>query len=142
MRKLIKECGKENTVIVSSHILFEIGAVCDRVIVINEGQLIADDTPTTLTASIGTTNRLSARIKGNPSKVTEALLDVESVRKVDRLDETEPGVFDYIISGKESHDIREDVFLKLASKKLPLLSSQSAATSLEEVFLKLTGSRV
>ena len=139
IRKLIKECGKTSTVIVSSHILFEIGTVCDRVIVIHEGQMIADGTPESLTGETEAVGRLIVQIKGEAKRVTEALLKMECVEQVDLLGEVEPGVHEFILSPKEECDIREELFRELAKLDFPLLSSQRAGTSLEDVFLRLTG---
>lgn len=141
IRKLIQECGKKSTIIVSSHILFEIGTVCDRVIVINEGRIIADDSPEKLTTGAGVASRLEMRIKGDPQKVSTVLSGIDNVAQVDMLGEAEPRIYNYVISAKEECDVREDVFRALAKANLPLLFSKSAASSLEDVFLRLTGSR-
>ena len=141
IRKLIKACGRESTVIVSSHILFEIGTVCDRVIVLDQGRIIADDTPEHLTAGTGTASRLALRIKGNPQKAAAALSEIAGITQVELLGEVNLDVHDYIICAQEGHDVREDVFRVLAKADLPLLASQNAAASLEEAFLRLTSSR-
>jgi ABC-2 type transport system ATP-binding protein len=138
IRKLIKDSGKDSTVIVSSHILFEVSTVCDRVIVINEGQIIADDAPENLTTKLFPNDKLSVTIKGDPENVSYVLNSVEGIEQVETLSEAEAGVFDYIVTGNNDRDIREDMFQALAKADLPLLSSHSIKTSLEDVFLRLT----
>jgi len=161
IRNLIKECGKERTVIVSSHILSEVSSICNRVIVIDKGRVIADGAPANLTGGAAL-NTLSVRIKGDSKKVIAALLDVASIEKVEPGDGVssarkagtddqehhgngaggmDNGENDYIVTGKQDCDIREDVFRALAKADLPLLSSVSAAASLEDVFLRLTARR-
>jgi ABC-2 type transport system ATP-binding protein len=138
MRSLVKECGKDSTVIVSSHILSEVQTVCSRVLVINEGQLIADDTPENLTGKSMYSNNLTARIKGDPDKVTAELRKAEGVTQVRRKSKAEPGTYEYIIYGGKENDIREAVFYALAKAGLPIFALHSSEASLEDVFLQLT----
>ena len=147
IRNLIKECGKERTVIVSSHILAEVSSICSRVIVIDKGRVIADGTPGDLGGGAAL-NMLSVRIKGESEKVRAALLGTGTIERVEQTDGDqgkaineqglESGEHEYTVTGKEDCDIREDVFRALAKADLPLLSSVSAAASLEDVFLRLT----
>ena len=138
MRKLIKGSGKQSTVIVSSHILSEIQTVCDRVIVIDGGRVVADDTPQQLTAETAE-GGLRLRIKGEPEQVSQVLLATEGVQRVERLAEAEAGVYDYAIFGESDCDVREALFYALARAELPILATHSGGTSLEDVFLRLTG---
>jgi len=137
IRSLIKECGKKRVVIVSSHILAEISSICSRVIVIDKGRIIADGAPEDLTAGAAL-NRLFVKIKGDPEKVMASLLGVGNIEKVEPRSEVSAGENDYIVTGRQNCDIREDVFRALVKADLPLLSSVSAAASLEDVFLQLT----
>ncbi|MCL2580112.1 MAG: ABC transporter ATP-binding protein [Oscillospiraceae bacterium] len=136
MRGMIKSRGKQSTVIVSSHILSEIQTVCDRVIVINEGRLIADDTPQRLIE--GAAGGLRLRIKGEPEQVRLTLRTVQGVERVERLGTGEPGAHDFVVFSREDCDVREAVFYALAQANMPLLSTGNAGSSLEDVFLRLT----
>jgi len=138
MRNLVKECGKDGTVIVSSHILSEVQTVCDRVIIINEGKLIADGTPEELTGGAVYASNLTVRIKGDPDKVTVELRKAEGVTQVRRTGKAEPGAHEYIVYGKKDSDIREAVFNVMAKAGLPILALHSSEASLEDVFLQLT----
>lgn len=139
IRELIRSAGKSSTVIVSSHILSEIQAICDRVIVIHGGRVIADDTPERLARMIMATHRMVVRVAGEPEQVTAALGSTPGVLKVTRLTEKEPGAFDYRIDGAPDTDIRADVFRSLAGADLPLLCTYHNELSLEDVFLNLVG---
>ncbi len=137
IRSLIKESGKESTVIVSSHILSEIQAICTRVIVLHGGKIIADDTPQNLANQILSTSKLKIRVAGEPERVLAALEGVDSVQRVRALAEAEPGAYDYAVDGKGKTDIRADVFHALAKADLPLLFTHGNDLTLEDVFLSL-----
>lgn len=141
IRSLIEQVGREHTVILSSHILSEIQAVCERVIVLNEGRLVADDTPENLENAIQSKNSCVALIEGEPEQVLAALERAPSVESAERLGLSEPGVWEYRIRGKEDADIRRDVFNVLSEAHLPLLGTRSAHVTLEDVFLRLVGAQ-
>jgi ABC-2 type transport system ATP-binding protein len=144
IRSLIKEMGKNCTVIVSSHILSEIQAMCERVIVLHNGRVIADDTPENLAKAVRSSFRVAARIQGEKGAVEEALKAVPDIKSVKQLAQKEPGAYDYIIESGQERDIRADVFRALAKADLPMLYIYSDELSLEDVFLNLidTNSRI
>ncbi len=137
IRQLIRNTGKSSTVIISSHILSEIQVICSRVIVINGGKIIADDTPKNLVEKASARNKVAARIQGEPQHVTEVLQHAKNVISVKRLSQKEPDAWDYVIEGREGEDIRADVFHALSAADLPLLSTYSQELTLEDVFLHL-----
>ncbi len=137
IRKLIKELGHQSTTIVSSHILSEIQAVCNRVIIIDKGRLIADGTPEGITANTDAGQTLKIGVKGEHDKIAAALANIEGMKALRRIKSAESGVCNYAVSGKKGCDIREGVFRALARADLPLLSSSGAVASLEDVFLRL-----
>ena len=139
IRELIRSAGKSSTVIVSSHILSEIQAICDRVIVIHGGKVIADDTPECLSRMILATHRVVVRVAGACEEVMAALQATPGVVQVTCLTEKEPGAYDYRIDGEPDTDIRADVFRALAKADLPLLCTYNNELSLEDVFLNLVG---
>ncbi len=138
IRSLIKALGKNHTVILSSHILSEVQAVCERVIVINKGKLIADDTPEKLAQSFTTDRHYLLRAKGPEKEMLAGISSVEGVAKAVCLGSKEPGSFDFSIEPKENADIRVPLFERMASRKWPILSLRSSDLSLEEIFIKLT----
>lgn len=138
IRNVIKKLSDHHTVILSSHILSEVQATCDRVIVINNGMIIADDTSSNLSNTFVGENKYIARIEG-PSDLVKNLLDsISEVSNVTIYSEREPGVFDYSIECCENSDIRRELFKRLAEKNWYLLGLRSSELSLEEIFLKLT----
>ena len=137
IRSLIKEIGKTSTVIISSHVLSEIQAICTRVIVLYDGHLLADDTPENLGRAVPAAHRVMALIQGEPKQVQAALRRVPGLKPVRVLAQKEPDAHEYIIEGAQQQDIRADVFRALAKADLPLLSTLGNETSLEVVFLHL-----
>ena len=138
IRNLIKELGKNHTVILSSHILPEVQAICERVIVINDGKIIADDTPDHLARSMSSETGLAVRLEGPVTDVNNALRALPKVHSCNPLGERDKGVFEYLVEPEENADIRRDIFRLAADKNWPILSMKSTEMTLEEIFLKLT----
>mgnify|MGYP000363351151 CR=1 FL=1 len=109
IRNLIKRLGKRHTVILSSHILSEIQAVCDRVIIINKGKLMADGAIDTLAQSMSQNHRLKVRLDGAEADVLQALRAIPDVAKVQQSTQLEAGLFDYEIEPKNNADLRKAV---------------------------------
>ena len=113
-------------------------AVCDRVVVINRGKLLANDTPANLAKSLVQRNNLLLRIAGPEQEVYKALTALDGVRRVKKQGLKEDGAYDYVLEGKEGKDLRFPVFSLLAARNWPLLSSRGSEVSLEDIFLELT----
>ncbi|OCN01606.1 ABC transporter [Clostridium sp. W14A] len=140
VRNLIKGLGKNHTVILSSHILPEIQAVADRILVVNRGSLVADGTPFELEHSMSAEHHLSVRMEGAAEEVEKALRGMRFVQGVQNFGEKEPGVWEYEISVAEGEDLRRPLFSLASKRNWPVLSMTSSDLSLEDVFLRLTGS--
>ncbi len=138
IRNVIKELGKDRTVILSSHILPEVSAICERVIIINKGKIMAIDTPENLSKALSRDNRLMIRVEGSAEDIEKALNSVEGISYIEALGQKEEGTYDYIIEAETESDIRKNVFSALAGAELPILMSKTMGLSLEEVFLQLT----
>ena len=138
IRNLISRLGKNHTIILSSHILSEIQAVCQRVIIINRGQIIADDTSENLSNKLSSDHSLVARIVCTEKEMLEALQTVKGVAAVTSLGRKEDGSFDFLIEPKENEDIRAAVFERVVSRGKTLLSLTSNSATLEQIFLRLT----
>lgn len=140
IRELIKDLAQRHTVILSSHILAEISAVCDTVMIINKGKLVACDTPENLERKMAGTNGISMEVKGD-SSVIRTLLSEESEISGLTIEETEGGVFQihFEIGKNCNHELlRERLFYLFAARRYPILSMQLEKISLEDVFLELT----
>ena len=138
IRSLIKGLKKKHTVILSSHILSEVSAVCDYVMIISHGKLVASDTPDNLSRLAAGSNNLSMLVKGAKSDIREALQQIEGVKEVSMDYNQEQGLWSAKVTTEEDADIREQAFYKMAEIKCPILEMQSKKVSLEEIFLELT----
>ena len=138
IRTLIKKLGKNRTVILSSHILSEVQAVCDKIVVINEGRVVADDTEDNLSRKLINEHLLTARIDGPKDKIEELIGSIKGVIKVEVGSEREKGVWEYKIEAKEGVDIRRELFKRMAERNMPILDLRASELSLEDIFLKLT----
>lgn len=140
IRNLIKELGKNHTIILSSHILSEISAVCDDIIIINGGKIAASDKTENLSKSRGKEYRYIARIKGEKAAVIEALRSVSGILRVNSRQSPEDGACDYGIEAER--DIREDMFSVLSRANMPLLGLRPREMTLEETFMRITAGEV
>lgn len=138
IRNLIAKLGKNHTIILSSHILSEIQAVCERVIIINKGKLVADNTPSELSKTLSTDHSVIVRCGGEEQEITKILLSVKGVESVICLGSKEAGGFDYSVTPKENEDIRTGIAARLSERGKPLFALYSNELSLEQVFMKLT----
>ncbi|NLJ31043.1 MAG: ATP-binding cassette domain-containing protein [Clostridiales bacterium] len=138
MRNLIHNLGKKHTIILSSHILPEIQAVCERIIVVNQGALVADGTQEELAHSLSSENKLLVRLAGPEAEIRSALKTMKSVAGVESHGEKETGVYEFAVEAKGAADLRRDLFHLAAKRDWPILSLRSTDLSLEEVFLRLT----
>lgn len=132
MREVIRNLGKKHTIILSSHILSEVSAVCDRVIILNNGKIIAENTLTDLTESIEEGSKIDIRIKGTPEDMKNLLKYEGFDYKI--LSEKEKGTTDAQIKGQE--DIREKLFGLCVKKNITLLMLKPAAQTLEDIFMQ------
>ncbi len=138
IRDLIKSLKEKHTVILSSHILSEVSAVCDYVLIISHGKLVASDTPENLGKLAEGSNTLNLIVKGEKDKICTALGQIEGVKNVTAADAKEEHAWNINVSTNEDRDVREEVFFKMADAKCPILEMQSRKVSLEEIFLELT----
>ena len=138
IRDLIKSLKEKHTVILSSHILSEVSAVCDYVLIISHGKLVASDTPENLGKLAEGSNTLNLIVKGEKDKIRTALGQIEGVKNVTVADAKEEHAWNVTVSTNEDSDVREEVFFKMADAKCPILEMQSRKVSLEEIFLELT----
>jgi ABC-2 type transport system ATP-binding protein len=140
IRNVIKDLGKEHTIILSSHILPEVSAICERVIIINKGKIAAIDTPDNLSRILTNESKLVVRIAGDESKVLKCIKELEGVKYVDVQGQKEPNTIDYIIEAEPNVDIRKPLFYALSKNQYPILMLKSLDLSLEDIFLQLTTS--
>ncbi|MCL2003439.1 MAG: ABC transporter ATP-binding protein [Oscillospiraceae bacterium] len=138
IRNVIKEMGQSRTIILSTHILPEVSAVCERVLVIANGVIVADDKPETLAGTVSGERRLVIRVAGPKDGVGRLLNGVDGVRSAKPLGEMEPGSCDFLIESTPGVDARKPVFSALAGAGHPILMLRPQDATLEDIFLKLT----
>ncbi|MBE7052043.1 MAG: ABC transporter ATP-binding protein [Ruminococcaceae bacterium] len=141
IRNVISDLGKKKTLFISSHILSEISAVCDRVLIINKGKIVAEDTPDNLASLVSGKNKYLARIEGNQEKIENILSSLGGVEKFELKGSDEEGTLDYIINAKNGVDIRKPLFKEVATADMAILMFKSYDISLEDIFISLTGAQ-
>ena len=135
-RRLIQELGREQTVVLSSHILPEVSMICDRVLIIHEGKIVAEDTPSNLAERLQGSEQMEVEIGGPVSQVLPALRAVNGVASVSH--QSSQGKDVYTIQANEGQDMRDDISRAVIGGGWSLLSMQTVGMSLEEIFLRLT----
>ena len=138
IRNLVKSLGKKHTVILSSHILSEVQAICDRVVIISNGKVVADETTEGLSQKLGKSNRLIVEAEGNKPKIIDTISCIPDVKSVKTEKELGDNVFEFSVDIEEDVDIRRKLFYAMAAEDLPILTMRSDNISLEEAFLRLT----
>ncbi|MBR2087043.1 MAG: ATP-binding cassette domain-containing protein, partial [Oscillospiraceae bacterium] len=138
IRTLIKRLGKNHTVILSSHILSEIQAVCDRVIIINKGVIAADDTATNLSDKVTTDHRVIARIEGEKAAILQAIRAIPGLKYVRADMEREEGIWEYEMEAQPGQDIRRDINRIARENEWNILLLKTMEMTLEDIFLKIT----
>jgi ABC-2 type transport system ATP-binding protein len=137
IRNVIKNLGKNRTIILSTHILQEVSAICERVLVINNGQIVADDRPENLSALITGDRKLTVRVAGPRDSVRRVLRSVDGVQYAEATIQSERGSYDFLVEAQPNVDIRKPMFSALARAGYPILQLKSMELSLEDIFIKL-----
>lgn len=138
IRRLIKDLGTDHTVVLSSHILHEVADVCERVVIINKGEIVAQDTLDNLTRNLAEAPSLVVRIAGDEKKAARLVRELPGVRDVQAMGQKEPGTVDLIIECEQGSDIRRQMFNTVASAGMHILMLKGMDATLEDIFLKLT----
>lgn len=139
IRDLIRNLGKNHTIILSSHILSEVSAVCDHIMIIAHGKLVASDSPEGLQKLMKGSSELLLTVKGEFTEIDKVLMKINAIEHIENKGPMGQDGTKVSITIKEHQEIREDVFYGLADAKLPIMSMSLVEKSLEDIFLKLTG---
>lgn len=139
IRELIRELAKKHTIILSSHILSEVSAVCDHIMIISKGRLVASDTPEGLMTLLKGGRQMKLSVLGEQSKVEELLQSMESVKDFSMQPPRAEGMVSVNIRTEDTEDIRVELFHRLAAADMPIMELSLSEKSLEDVFLELTG---
>ena len=136
IRKLIKSLGKKHTVILSSHILSEVSQICEKVIIINKGKIIAQDTPQNLEKAVEAKNNLLVTIEEN-SNINEIIKQIEEIEEFKLANENEDGTKQYVVVSKQNKDIRKKIFEVFAKEEVTIFELKQTEATLEEAFMDL-----
>lgn len=139
IREVIKKLGKKHTVILSTHIMQEVSAVCDEVLIISKGELVARDTPENLGKHVEGSNTMEVLIEAPDYKVKAMLNKMNKIHKFEIFDAPEENCVKAVITTNADYDVRHDLFFACAAAKCPIMGLQASTMSLEEVFIKVTG---
>ena len=139
IRALIRKLGNKLTVIISSHILSEIAELCDHVIILSEGHVVADNSMADLEAQVNPETILSMTVKGDEAGVREVLNGIEGVKEITALTvSAEAGTVSLKVTTTSDADLRDDIFFAMAERRYAVISMDKSEHSLEEIFLSLT----
>lgn len=137
IRNLIKELGKTHTIILSSHILSEVSQICNRVIIINKGKIIAEDTPENLENKVIGNNCIYITIEDPENKIESIKDKIEGIKKITLMQENEDKTKQYSIEANENVDLRKELFNELAKENITIFEMKKADVTLEDAFMKL-----
>lgn len=138
IRDLIKRLGENHTIILSSHILSEVSAVCDHIMIIAHGKLVASDSPEGLEKRMSGSGELFLEVKGDSERILSILNSLEQVESVQIKEAEEEGTVRLRVLPEGNEDVRERIFFALAEAGLPILELQRTKRTLEDIFLELT----
>lgn len=137
IRNLIKELGKTHTIILSSHILSEVSQICNRVIIINKGKIVAIDTPENLENKVAGSNIIYITIEDPENKIENIKEKIEGIKKITLMQENEDKTKQYSIEADENVDLRKMLFTELAKENITIFEMKKADVTLEDAFMKL-----
>ena len=137
IRSLIKKLGKDHTVILSSHILSEVSQICDKVIIINKGKLVAIDTPNNLEDKVQNDNSVFVTVEDNENKIESVKEKIYGAKEVKLVAENEDGTKQYLITGSGEEDLRKSVFETFAQENITIFEMKKSDVTLEDAFMKL-----
>ena len=139
IRKLIKKLGETHTVILSSHILSEVSQICNKVIIINKGKIVAIDTPENLERKVSSNNSIYVTVEDTENKMEQVKDKISEIQDMKLIKNNEDGTKQYEITAKGEEDLRKVLFSELAKENITIFEMKKVDSSLEDAFMKLIG---
>ena len=140
IRSLIKELGKTHTVILSSHILSEVSQICNKVIIINKGKIVAEDTPENLENKTSNSNIVYITIEDPENKIETMKDKINGIKNIKFIEELEDKTKKYeITANKENEDLRKEIFKEFAKEGITIFEMKKPEATLEDAFMKIIG---
>ena len=137
IRSLIKELGKTHTVILSSHILSEVSQICNKIIIINKGKIVAIDTPENLENRVSQNNCIYVTVEDTENKIETMKDKIKEIKNIELVQENEDKTKQYLIEADKGIDLRKKIFAEFAKENITIFEMKKADTTLEEAFMKL-----
>lgn len=137
IRSLIKNLGKNHTVILSSHILSEVSQICDKVIIINKGKIVAEDTPENLEKRVSENNIVYVTVEDSENKIEK--LKIDGIKEIKLIEKNEDKTIKYEVIGKKDEDIRKKIFSEFAKEGITIFEMKKPEATLEDAFMKIIG---
>ena len=137
IRALIKELGKKHTIILSSHILSEVSQICNKVIIINKGKIVAIDTPENLEKKVESNNTTYVTVEDTENKIETMKEKIPEIKDINLIKENEDGTKEYVLESDKDVDLRKIVFNEFAKENITIFEMKKADTTLEDAFMKL-----
>ncbi len=137
IRSLIKSLGKNHTIILSSHILSEVSQICEKVIIINKGKIVAIDTPKNLEEKVKSKNQLTVTVEDKEEKIKEVTETINGIKEIKLIKDNEDGTKEYAIIQKENEDIRKEIFEKFSKNNITIFELKKNEATLEDAFMEL-----
>ena len=137
IRALIKELGKKHTIILSSHILSEVSQICNKVIIINKGKIVAIDTPENLEKKVESNNTTYVTVEDTENKIETMKEKIPEIKDIKLIKENEDGTKEYVLESDKDVDLRKIVFNEFAKENITIFEMKKADTTLEDAFIKL-----
>ena len=137
IRSLIKELGKTHTIILSSHILSEVSQICNKVIIINKGKIVAIDTPENLEKKVESNNTTYVTVEDTENKIETMKEKIPEIKDIKLIKEKEDGTKEYVLESDKDVDLRKIVFNEFAKENITIFEMKKADTTLEDAFMKL-----
>lgn len=137
IRNLIKELGKTHTVILSSHILSEVSQICNKVIIINKGKIVAVDTPENLENKVSNDNSIYVTVEDTDNKIEKVTEKITGIKKLELIQSNEDGTKQYIIEAEKDVDLRKSIFAEFAKENITIFEMKKVDSTLEDAFMKL-----
>ena len=139
IRSLIKELGKNHTIVLSSHILSEVSQICDKVVIINKGKKVAEDTPANLEKKTTKNNIIYIIVEDKENKMEQIKNEIPEIKEIKFIENQEDGTKKYEISADKDKDLRKKIFTECAKQEITIFEMKKAETSLEDAFMKIIG---
>ena len=140
IRSLIKDLGRNHTIILSSHILSEVSQICDKVVIINNGKIVAEDTPENLEKKVSNSKNIVYITVEDPENKTESMKDkIKGIEEIKFIEELEDNTKKYEITGSKDEELRKKIFTEFAKEGITIFEMKKPEATLEDAFMKIIG---